>query len=296
MRKKWITMGVCAGIGAVLLIGSGFANAANTSGYDAYKSALKNTKAVNSVTGEFTVAVSDQEKKIFAVDATVKKNQTEQTASSAVTLDNGTKTHSFNVFHQDEKTIIKREDRDGYQVIQTEGGKREHQRENAEIAPEMENVVDALVGNLRQQMALEERANGSRQVSMQLSGSQVPAVADAVGAMVIKNAANHHGSGKQQDKNPFVPADVKPQLPPLTKNIKVEGINLDATINPKDTLERQTVTLNISGKDDAGRDHHVTIKIDAVFSDFNQTTADSVNLKGKKVETVKRDEWKHRSH
>ncbi|WML38249.1 hypothetical protein RCG19_13555 [Neobacillus sp. OS1-2] len=64
MKKKWITAGTGLGIGAVLLLVSGFSAMANTNGYDAYKTALKNMKAKTSITTNVDLTITDNGKKL----------------------------------------------------------------------------------------------------------------------------------------------------------------------------------------------------------------------------------------
>ncbi|WP_019122655.1 hypothetical protein [Brevibacillus massiliensis] len=122
---------------------------------------------------------------------------------------------------------------------------------------EAENVIDALVGHLRDQVTLEDGTNGGKHVSLHLSGEQVPVAVNALGSFIVKKASGmEHGSGQPDGEHPQIPAaaiGLKPNLPKLTDEIKVQEIDLDAAINRDNYIEHETAKIVIVGKDEAGK-------------------------------------------
>lgn len=113
MRKKWITAGVGLGVGAVMLMASGFSAMANTSGYDAYKTALKNTKAETSFTTNVDLTISDNGKELVAGTVDMKVNKEQKLGSVAATIGDNL---SLNVYRQDGKVVIRSSKDDVYRV------------------------------------------------------------------------------------------------------------------------------------------------------------------------------------
>jgi len=298
MNKKWLAMG-SVGIGVVMLVTSGLSVSASYTGYEAYKGALKQTRAVDSISGNLRVMVSDNSEKVLQVTSAFKKNNEQDASSAVVQLDNGTEKHVVNMYRQDEKTIVKSSDSDVYHVIEKQGTPWKHEDGNPEMAEEMEKVIDALVGNLRNNVTLENQANGKKKVSLHLAGNQVPGAVNAIGSLIIKKASTHHEKAESswhQGKGANAIHDMKVDLPKLTDNIHVQEVNLDATINAENYFESQAVEIKITGQDASGKDHQVTVELDAVLSGLNQTMPDQIDLSGKQVQTIQREDWKqHRS-
>jgi len=300
MNKKWIAMGGAIGIGSAMLVTSGFAASASYAGYDTFKGAVKQTKTADSVSGKLQVSISDNGTKVLSLESTFKKNQEKDAASAVVQLNSGSQTHAFNIYHQEDKTIIKSGDSEIYRVMEHQDSRwKKHHGEHAEMAKEFENVVDALVGNIRSNVALENQSNGSKHVSLHLAGNQIPEVVNALGSFIIKKASNHHHGEKSwhlDDNGPFAASDLKLQLPKLTDNIRVEEVNLDATINTENYIEQKTAEIKIAGKDAVGVEHKLTVELEADFSEWNKTTPDTVDLSGKQVQTIERKFGKHHAH
>jgi hypothetical protein len=301
MRKKWLTVGVGFGIGTMMLFVSGFSAMANTSGYDAYKAALKNTKAATSMTAKVDVKVTDNGTKLLAGTANIKLNQALNAGSMAATVGDSSQTHSLNVFRQDGKVIFKSSDDDVYRVMEHDAPKWQHEGVAPNPPKAVEQIFDALMGNMRELATVESVSDGGKQAALHLSGSQIPTVVNALGALVVSKVADCDQWGQEEwnhaENSSFKSSDMKVNIPKLTGNIKVEKIHLDAKINPGDVLEQQTAEIHITGTDDSGNNHVLVIQLHVDFSGFNQTAPERVDLTGKKTLEIKndgsKDHWRH---
>ncbi|NGQ97522.1 hypothetical protein G3578_20560 [Brevibacillus sp. SYP-B805] len=280
MRKKWWTVGVGFGIGAVMLFVSGFSAMANTAGYDTYKAALKNTKAVTSLTANADLTVTDNGTKVLAGTANIKLDKERNAGSMAATFGDGSQTHSLHVFRQDGKVIFKRGDDDVYRVMEQEAPKWQHEGVGPNPPKAVEQAFDALMGNMRELATVESESDGGKQAALHLSRSQIPAVVNALATLAVSKAADCDG---------WEHADMNVNLPKLTDNIQVENINLDANINPDNLLEEQTAVINITGTDDAGKNHVLAIRLHVDFSGFNKTIPDRIDLTGKQTLAIQHD-------
>ncbi|BFH62063.1 hypothetical protein PAJ34TS1_26550 [Paenibacillus azoreducens] len=295
MRKKWLPVAAGFGLGAVMLLTSGFSAMAGTSGYDVYKTALKNTKAAESITSHVDMTVTDNGMEVLSGTAVIKMNHKLKTMSMVAAMKDGKQTHEVQAFRQDGKMIFKSSDQEEYRLMTQNASKWQH-KDGAETAPNMpkaaEQVVDALVGNIRDLATVENESDGSKHTELHLSGNQIPAVVNALGSLVASKAGSgdwEHGSRKQAAQSPNPSSDLELNLPKLTDNIKIEHINFDAKINPDQILEKQTAEINITGTDDSGKSHILTVQIHIDFTDYNQTTPDRVDLTGKRITEVQSD-------
>ncbi|WP_199620231.1 hypothetical protein [Paenibacillus alkalitolerans] len=291
MRKKWWTVGIGFGVGAVLLFVSGFSAMANTSGYDAYKEALKNTKALTSMTANVDLTVTDNGKQVLAGTASIKLNKESDSGSVAAAFDDGTRTQSLNVFRQDGKVIFKSGDEDVYRVMEHDDTKWRHEGEPTHPPKAAEQVFDALMGNMRELATVEAESDGGKQAALHLSGSGIPAVVNALGTLAVSKLADCD----RWDEGTH--ADMKVNVPKLTDNVKIQTINLDANINPDNVLERQKAEIRIAGSDDSGEYHDLVFKLQVDFSGLNETVPERVDLTGKQTVEVEHDRmnrgWHH---
>lgn len=294
-------MGSAVGISSIVMLTTGFSAMASTSGYDAYKSALKNTKTVKNVTVQAAAALQDNGNVVASAAGSFKLSRDTKTASGSAEISaNGTK-QSFDLYKQKDQTVIKSSASDAYYVRQEGKGKQKHNRvqENnrQDRSQQVETVVDALVGNLKDYVTVDTKADGSKEISVQLDNAQLPAVVNAIAPIVIKEAAKEKNDGEKQDDNekdnknklPFQEDFLKEAAPQLTQDIKIDKVSVKASVNASNYIEHQEAELTVSGKDDNGAAHEVTLHLQADLSGYNSTTPDTIDLTGKNVQTIKQD-------
>jgi hypothetical protein len=275
MKKKWWMAGGAFGIGAVMMLVSGFSAMASTSGYDAYKSALRNTKAVTSLTANMELTVTDNGTKLLAGTSDIKLNREQNSGSIAASFGDPAQTHSLNVFRQDGKLIFKSGDNEIYHAKELNAAKWEQDGVAPNPPKAVEQVFDSLMGNIRELATVESASDGGKQTKLHLSGSQIPAVANVLGTLAVSKLADC----KQWDLS----------FPKLTDDIKVEEINLDAKINANNALEQQSAEINITGTDESGNKHVLAIQLHIDFSSLNLTIPEKVDLTGKKIVEIQND-------
>lgn len=269
MKNKWWMAGGAFGIGAVMLLVSGFSAMASTSGYDAYKTALKNTKAVTSLTANIGLTVTDNGTKLLAGTSDIKLNRELNSGSMDATFGDNAQQHSLNVFRQDGKVIFKSGDNEVYRVKEQKAPEWQHEGVAPNPPKAVEQVFDALMGNMRELATVESTSDGGKQADLHLSESQIPAVANVIGTLAVSKLADC----EQLDVS----------FPKLTDNIKVEEINLDAKINANNVLEQQTAEIKFTGTDDSGNKHALAILLHIDFTGFNQTVPEKIDLTGKQI-------------
>ncbi|WP_143813046.1 hypothetical protein [Paenibacillus sp. XY044] len=299
MRKKWLSAGAVVGLGAVMLFASGYSVMANTSGYEAYKSAFTHTQGADSVASHVVWSLSDNGTKVLSGTADMKVNQAKQAMSMTAAVDDGTQSHTVQSYSQDGKMIWKSGDSAVYQVMD-QAPQWQHDGKAARMPQAAEQVIEALMGNIKDLATVETGSDGTQEAELHLSGSQIPAVVNAVGSLIASKAGNadgwNHGA-EFQGHLPAGKADWKVNLPKLTDEIKVEQVDLDAKIGKNAALENQSAEIRFTGKDAAGAAHVLTFQLNAGFSGYNATTPDRVDLAGKQTEQVEnqweRNGWKH---
>jgi hypothetical protein len=294
MKKKMVWMGLGGAVGSLLLISSVYAGVGDYAGYDAYKTALKHTSKSQSATGALEIKVWDNDKSIAALKSTFKFDSVHQQSSGKVELKSEAGNQLFNLYNQDGKEIIKRDDSEVYTVIDNGGSKHSTQHKqwkehsNPEIVTEVENVIDSLVGNLRNEVNLNTNADGSKQVRVELKGTQIPTIINTITSMIIKNGGQELAKDAAQKDNlhGLLNTEFLNQLPKLAKDISIRSISLTGDINSQDILNNQNVEVSIYGKDAAGFGHEIKLNFNIALSDLDKTVPDTIDLAGKAVKSL----------
>ncbi|WP_405079080.1 hypothetical protein ACI48J_15355 [Paenibacillus chitinolyticus] len=299
MNKKWLVLGSVIGISSLMMVTTGISAMAGTSGYDAYKSALKNTKTVHSVTVQAAGSMRDNGNVALSANGTFKMSREGGSASGAGEVSAGGAKQALQFYKQGDQAIFKPGSSDVYYVkdAAAETHKRFKDSAEKEMPQQVETVIDALVGNLKDYVAVDVKEDGSKRVSAELDGAQLPAVVQAIAPIVIKQASKEHGeSEKKADTaaNPFGNDFLKGAAPELTDDIRLEKVAVNATISSSNYIQHQEAELTVSGKDAGGKAHQVVVHLQADLSGYDSTTPDTVDLNGKNVQPVKsehRNKW-----
>ncbi|XEC97414.1 hypothetical protein AB6A23_13145 [Paenibacillus tarimensis] len=286
LSKKTMTI-LSFTIGACVFVSTAFADMALGTGYDRLKTSVKSTAAqmeegLNNYTIEtlFTLKYNDQ---TLAQSSIFRKIDNEKQASEESTVNqysNGETTTNYRYSDQ-ELSIWKGAEGDKYYVQETpedvyrDNGNKFSNPFNEKGAPEVEKIVDALVGNLKDYLQVEERPDGGRMYSGSLSEVQVPAVVNAVSSFGIKQLLNDQG---RMERNS--------QLPEIESDIFIKKVSGTAVDNKEGLLESLTGDVMISGKDKNGVQHDLSLNVVFKLSDIGNTKVAKPDLAGANVEKV----------
>ncbi|OCT11197.1 hypothetical protein A8709_05820 [Paenibacillus pectinilyticus] len=299
MNKKLAMLGLGVAVGSMMLVTSVYAGVGDAPGYEAFKTAVKQTATIQNVTRQVNVSLQDNGASLLQVKSTIKSSGTDHAGSAEVKVQNGSEEQTIQFYSQDGKQIIKTANSDVYKVIEQDGTSakfkgrdKETHAPDPQTVSEVENVVDALVGNLKNYITMDEAAGNGKEIHFKLSGSQISPVVNTVGSLLIKHGAT--------SKDKPVPAEanklgidlrtLQNSLPQLSSDISMDDVEVNASVDADQHITNQTAQIHLSGKDAQGAAHDVVLRIDMTLSSLNSTTPDTVDLSGKQVENVKFDE------
>lgn len=307
MNKKLITIAGTIAVGTVMLGASAYAAISGTSGYDVYKQAIKNTYAVHSITPKTEAVVKDNGSVLFKVDSVSKIDKDSNTMSTTATVAAGDLQESVAVYNQAGQVIYKDSSSDVYNVLNS--GKRMRDEKEPKVeknltekdagrVKDIENVADALAGNLQNYITLNTNTDGTKEVSLNLSENQVSPVANAIASLLIKNMDKENGKhqGFRPNEDQMMQAlqnGLKDKLPTLVDNIKVTQVAVDASITQDNMIAGQTENLTVTGTDAGGKTHQLTVSVSTDFSGYNSTVPDKVDLSGKQVKQMDNEKRGH---
>lgn len=278
MNKKPLVIALSLALGITMFGAAAYADVSSSEGYQVYKAAVKNMLPANSLTAQGTVSVSDNGNVILNGSGTEKLDRADKTMSGTGTYTADDKTQSGSIYRQNGETIINNSNSDVYTVIKNDIKKFARNRQNESpqsISPEVENTIDLLAANFDNNITLNNNADGSKTVTLNLADSQISPLENDLAQLVIKNAGNkaRHAGTAITD------------LPQLVNNISLQSIDITAQINGQDQITEQTAVIKVSGQDANGQDHELVINADLNLSNINSTVPDTVDLTGKQVVT-----------
>jgi hypothetical protein len=286
LSKKGITA-LSFTLGACLFVSTAFADTLLGSGYDRLKGSAKNTaaqmeKGLNSYTIEALYVLKDNDQTLLQA-STSNKIDSEKQASENTTVtqySNGETTTNYS--YTDQKiSVWKNGTDDKYYVtefsedVQRGDWKSFNNPFNEQGAAEIEKIVDALVGNLKDYVQAEERADGGRVYSGSLSEAQVPAVVNAVSSFGIKQLISEQARMQKNAK-----------MPEIENDIFVKKVVGTAVENKSGLLESASGDVVLTGKDKNGVQHDLTLNVVMKLSNIGNTKITLPDLTGANVEKV----------
>jgi hypothetical protein len=268
--------------GALLFASTALADIVNKDGYTQLKEGLKAAAAscsssLDSFTMEMSAVLKDNGKIMYSDSETKKYDNVNKAVESNSSHENTYSGSSSSYYYSDPTTDIRyySDSDDTYHVTEYS-----ESRENPglfdnpfedEQAGDIERIADALVGSLRDHVAVRENADGSKELSGSLTEVQIPAIVNAVVSMEMRQQFNGQNYGQSG------------QMPDLAQDVFVKEVSGSAVINPDGLMESILGTVVISGKDTQGTTHEITAEILVKLKDINTTTVVKPDLSGKTV-------------
>ena len=290
MNKKIIAIATSLVVSGGILMGTAYTNAAQLSGYDAYKLAIKNTKDLKNETADLKLSVNDGGKVLVDVNSNIKVNSATSAMSQATTVKSSKGSQAFSTFNQAGKSISKSSTSQVYNVKEDnhKNFNKKDEKMNPEVAKSMETVADILVGSMKNNVAVNDNADGTKKVDIKLTQSEIVPLVNAITSIAITK-----GNDEPMINVKAGNLDVKNMIPRLASGITVKSVDVTGVINKNNIISAQVAKIVVTGLDAKGVTHDVTINATLNLSNINSTTPDTINLTGKQVKTIT-DRFKER--
>jgi hypothetical protein len=303
MKKKYGWMGLGIAVSSVLLISSVYAGVGDYAGYEAYKSAIKETSHVQSVTANMNVTVKDNDQTIVSLKSIVKNDSSTDLSSAKVELTSKSMVQSAEMYQQEDQHVLKLSNSELYTILASDEAKsdrwKEHKQNDSghpdESFIEAENLIDSLVGNLRSQVMLKDTDNSGKEIIMELKDSQIPTLVNTVGSLLIKHSGQNiaEQSTNGHPITEWMNTDFVNDMPKLVSEISIHSITLKANIDQNNFITSQEAGFVVYGVDSAGVEHELVVSVVADFSDYNHTSPDHIDLTGKQTQILNVEDFEH---
>jgi hypothetical protein len=285
--KKKAAMIISFTVGSLMFATTAMAEINTKSGYDQLKDSLKYTaegftEKLSNYTLDMSFVLRDNNTIISSSSSLnkydVSKEAMENTSTS---MEGKKKTETY--YYADMNGFINYNSDQGVYYVNDYTSPRDvssfKNPFDEDAAGDIEKIADAVVGNLKDYVVVSENPDGSKELSSSLNDTQIPAIANALVSYQFKRE-----SGAVRNPNNTNP------IPKLTKDIFVKETKGTALVNKDGLIQKFLGTGILSGKDDNGKVHNLTVDILIKVTDINKTIVKKPDLSGKKVEkTVQRD-------
>jgi hypothetical protein len=277
--KKKTAMLLSFALGTTMFATTALAEVVSKNGYDQLKDSLKYTAEscttkLSNYTMDMSFVIKDNGNIVFSESFVNKYDVSKQAMENVNSrLENSKKTESY--YYADKNCNINKNDNQNIYYISEYTNPREvHSFTNPfkeKEAGDVERIADAIVGNLKDSVVVNENPDGSKQLSGSLSESQIPSLINAVVSLQSKNA---FGNRSNNENN----------MPKITKDIFVKEVKGNMLVNKDGLIQSVLGTGVISGKDDNGKEHNMTFELLGKLSNVNSTIVNKPDLSSKKVE------------
>ena len=273
-------------IGVCLLATSAFADVMLGSGYNSLKDAAKSTAAqlsdgIDNFTSNVTMALKVDGQVVDQSDSLVKydnKNMRMESTESHTSVDKDAEGSNY-YYRDSEKYISKHEGDDTYYLSRKSAGidygfsdgKLINNPFEEEEAKDVEKVIDAFVGSLKDVVQVEE-TDGKKMYVANLTQAQIPAFANALVSFGVKYSFmdSYHTD--------------RYGIPALTEDIYVKEGSAKAIENENGIIDSVVGSVNLTGTDKDGVVHEIVVEVSATLTDINNTVVTEPDLTDKKVE------------
>jgi hypothetical protein len=284
MNKKIVAIAMSLVISGGVLIGTAYTNASQLSGYEAYKSSIRDTAILKNETANFNISLKDNNVNLVDVTTNVKINSAANAMSQTTTVKTSSGSETFTTFIKNDKSISKSSISEVYTVRENSHYtiRKEHERMNPQVIKNVETVVDILSGNMKDNVVVSSNADGTKNISVSLNESQIIPLVNAIASIVMVTSSNEPMHNEKAGS-----LDVKNMIPQLAREIKVKSVNITGNINKDNIINNEVAKIVLIGKDANDVIHSVAIDAALNLSNINATTPDTIDLTGKQVKIQK---------
>jgi len=272
--NKFTKTAIAFTVGASVFVTTAFADMLLGSGYDKLKQAIKATAKYADETFESYTLQSNMELKIddelvqhhsstTKIDYINKQKHNQDVTTNFLRSDLSSKSEQYIdadyvLYSYNDEPFT------GYHNMYTKDefdpGDDFSEAFTGEYSDEIERIIDAAVGNLKNLVQYNATADGAYQFSGELTATQVPALYNAVLSLLLKESMTYELDGKYLNKD--------------TKDIYVSNVSGYAKQHPDGYLTELEAELELTFKNENNVEHKLLVSGQFQIIDINQTKID----------------------
>ena len=288
-KNKYFRTIACLGVGVVVLSAAVFANYDNANGYTTYKNALKQIPFEENVSVNMQVDLELDGASIATAKNTIVYDKNSDVSmyetSSTQTVNSETENHQSESYRQNGFSIHTNDYGRGknYTISRSSRSGLLFSEDDQEMVSKVINfgelLADGFVGDLKNNFVLTGGEDGDKTYEITLTEAQVPAIVNAGVSLVastMKTSMDNVNGGVYTSENEL--DRVLNEIMLSDKDPYVSYANCQLTVNKNDKLTNNKLTGTLTGFDNDGNEHQVTIKINADLYDYGTSQPQGMDL------------------
>ncbi|WP_105617086.1 hypothetical protein [Vallitalea okinawensis] len=289
MKKTKFTLLVVLVLSLSLFTVAVMAGSNPLAGYESFKEVLKaqnESKELSNGTMKTTVVISDNGENILSIDADFQADQVNELASGSVSLSTQDQNKDLDFYGVDNTFYIIDESENGYYMSQHEKSEEAYEYEMAkekEWSVAQEELMDYLVGDLKEQFVETINEDGSRVITVELKEDEIPQIVNLLAAI---EPSEHDNMGEYEDEYdaqlenyPFLKDfdSIHESLPQLVNNKEINLIYLSLYVDADYQVNGVDFKINATGTDEDGESHDVFVTVNTIIQDKDTTVVDTID-------------------
>lgn len=283
--KKKTAMIASFALGTMLFTTMVMAEVTTKSGYEQIKDSLKYTAEscsgkLKSYTIDTSVIIKDNDKTLSSFSGTSKFDSAKAARESKSTSIDYSNKKTENYSYSDSNGYINlNSEQNIYHVIEYSKPQAVTMFRNPfkeKEAGDFERIADAVVGNLKDYVVTETKADGSKELSGSLNEAQIPPLVNAVASFGLKNQFRGYYAARLDMNND--------KTAKMASDIFVKDVKGKMLVDKSGLMQSILASGTLYGKDEDGKEHNMSFEILAKLYDVNSTIVSKPDLTGKKVE------------
>ncbi|PKM95884.1 MAG: hypothetical protein CVU84_03525 [Firmicutes bacterium HGW-Firmicutes-1] len=304
MKNKKVSLVIVLVVALSLFSVTILAFSGNQDNYEALKKVMMASEHFENGTFNGHLTITDNSKVLLDAKVIGKADHVSENVSGKVILNIEDITKSAEFYKEGQKAYFVDKDNElYYQVDDIEDHKTSHHNRNhfkgkdsREMSKAEEELVDFMMGDIKEQIKLSVDENGTKAFSIDLTENEIPV---PIKLLLTKGILDNDHMSKTSDDDekyeaihqlPFFNGleEAHNNFPVITDNVKVNHILISVKIDAEDKIIAHEFSLTVEGTDVSGKAHTTTIDGSLLLNEVNSTVVDTLDLTGKDVKILKK--------
>lgn len=297
-KRKYMAIGAAVLLSGLLLFSMALTSYASGNAYEQLKQLLDERPADNgNMTVHMDISVTDNGVTAMSTTGDIKTDKATENTSGQIKVSGKSEEKLINFFSAENSVLFNMEGSENW--YRTEARDRNLRRDPEKRFdsqnPDMQKlrgaIMDALMGDLKDQVTLEE-SNGLRTFSLELDKNNMP--------LIVETAFNASGMRNKADlpdtagitKLPEELQELVKDLADYHKDVEISGekeldsISIKLTVDQDNKPVGAELSTAFSGKSTDGNTHSFVVSFKAAMSDMNTTVPDQPGIDPSKAITI----------
>lgn len=312
MKRKPTLIIVSLVAAFTLLAVTAFASTPDYAGYEAFKTLAsdhqdKESHEEENGTLKGSITVIDNGVTLVDLDANIKADGPNESFSGTFSIEADGVVKDIDVYGEEDEVYVfdevsneyyKINKSDDLEEMHNEEYSRGSRRNDEDMSPAQEELLDFVMGELKDDFELVNNSDGSETIKFELTKDEMPMLLNLMFSAMDHDKSDYHGeheelNGELLAKYPLLNDlnNIDVDMPEITENMELDYLKFAITTDD-DEFKAIEFSLIVTGDDEAGISH--TQQVDGKFgaTEVGSTVVDSPDLEGKEIIEVDTEDFR----